>query len=150
MAEETGEDGGFAADEGAVALFAGGGNSGEDFFEDCGVKSGSGEVVQEKSGLSPACDEVVEAHCDGVNACDEVAVGGKEERNLGADAVGARGNEGRFWRSGIKGGKVEESGETADAFAESALWNRRIEDGKDLGKGCLCGVQVYARAAVGK
>ena len=80
---------GFAADEGAASLLAGFGEAFEDLLEDDGVEFFTADVVEEKQGPGADDGDVIDAMVDEILADRVVAVGGKGDFELGADAVRA-------------------------------------------------------------
>ena len=86
--------GGLAADEGDPRLLARAGDAADDGGDALGHDLAGGDVVGHEERLGAAHDDVVDDHADEVEADRVVDVEGLRDGDLGADAVGARGEDG--------------------------------------------------------
>jgi hypothetical protein len=83
--------GGLAADEGDAGLLAGAGDAADDGRDPLGDDLAARDVVGHEERLGAAHDDVVDDHPDEVEADGVVPIEGLGDGDLGADAVGGRG-----------------------------------------------------------
>ena len=112
-AEEARVLGGLAADEGGSGLGAPCGDAADDVGDALGEDLAARDVVGHEERLRADDDDVVDDHADEVEPDGVVLVDGLGDRDLRADAVGARREE-RLRVRAERGG-VEQPGEPADA-----------------------------------
>src|ERR1051325_9557210 len=86
---ETWHLGGFAADEGATVVRAGGGEAFDDLGENAWFKFAGADVIEEKERFSAKHGDIVDAMIDQVLPDGVVAVHGEGQLELSADTVNA-------------------------------------------------------------
>jgi hypothetical protein len=100
-----------AADERTAGFFATGGDAGDDGRADLGFELAAGEVIEEEQWFRTLHHKVVDRHGDEVNADGVVPARFDRDLDLGADAVGARDQDGIGKARPLE---VEQAAESAD------------------------------------
>ena len=114
--EHVGQDGGFAAQQGAIGLQAAVADAGDDLLQQRRIVVRHGHVVEEEQRLGAAAQHVVDAHGHQVDADGVVAAGQLGDLELRADAVGATDQHRVFVAAGeqpVGEIELEQAGESA-------------------------------------
>jgi hypothetical protein len=117
--------GGLTAHEGAPGGLAARGDAADDLGDPLGHDLPAGDVVLEEQRLGAADDEVVDDHPDEVDADRVVLVDGLGDRELGADAVGAAGEQRPAPLLRVEAEQPGEAAQTADDLRPASTGHPR-------------------------
>ena len=132
-------------DEGAAGELAAGDDPADDLGDALGDHLTAGDVVLHEQRLGAAHDEVVDDHADQVDADRVVLVQGLRDRELGADTVGAAGQERTLPAVGVEAEEPSEAAETADDLGAAGAGEATLHQ---LDR-AVTRVDVHARRGVG-
>ena len=141
----AGHLGGFTADEGAASLLAGFGEAFEDLLENDGIEFFTADVVEEEKRARADDGDVVDAVIHEVLPDGVVAVRGKSDFELGADAVHAGDEHGVFHSSEVG---AEKPAEAAD-FAQNLGSMGGADEGVDSFFNLVAEVHIDSGGGVG-
>ena len=142
---EAGHLGGFAADEGALVLGTGAGETFDDFSENVRLEFAGAEVIEEKEGFSAEHGDVVDAMVDEVGADGVVLIELEGDLELGADAVHAADEDGLVIFFQVEGEEAAKPADFAEDFAAMGAGEELGQGGFDL----VAEIDVNAGGGVG-
>src|SRR5699024_3661242 len=135
--------GGFPTEQCCAGLDTTLGDAGDDLGDVLGNNLADGDVVLQEQRLSATADQIIDAHGDQVDADGVVLVHHLGDNELGAHAVGTRGQD----RLPVLT-QLEQSGETTEVAADLRAGCTLGQWGKQF-DGTVTGLDVHAGGCVG-